>query len=55
MEIEAWLVAHQAKIESQIAEGYAAAERGELIDADQVRSQLAELKRKMGFETLGPA
>jgi predicted transcriptional regulator len=55
MEIEAWLVAHQARIEAQIAEGYAAAQRGELIDAEKVRSQLAELKRTMRFETRGPA
>lgn len=40
-EHEKWLVDNRAKIE----EGYAAAERGELIDGDEVRAQLAEHKR----------
>lgn len=35
----------RAKIEAQIAEGYASAQRGELIDADQARSRLSERKR----------
>jgi putative addiction module CopG family antidote len=44
-EQEAWLAAHRAEIESQIAEGYAAAQRGELLEPDEVRSRLTELKR----------
>ena len=44
-EHESWLAANRTEIESQIAEGYSAAERGELLDAEQVRSRLDELKR----------
>ncbi len=40
-EQEALLAEKRAKIE----EGYAAAQRGELIDADQVRARLQEKKR----------
>ncbi len=40
-ERDAWLAESRAKIE----EGYAAAQRGELIDGDQVRSQMEEKKR----------
>ena len=35
------ILTHRAKIE----EGYAAAQRGELIDSDQVRAQMEEKKR----------
>ena len=38
---DAWLAQNRAKID----EGYAAAQRGELIDADQVRVQMEEKKR----------
>jgi len=44
-EQEAWLAAHRADIQTKIGEGYAAAQRGELIDPDEVRSRLQELKR----------
>jgi putative addiction module CopG family antidote len=44
-EQEAWLVAHRTKIQSKIDEGYAAAQRGELLEPDEVRSRLNELKR----------
>ncbi len=44
-EQEAWLAEHRTEIGTQIAEGYAAAERGELIEADEVRSRLDRLKR----------
>ena len=44
-EQEAWLAANRADIQSKIEEGYAAARRGELLDADQVRLRLSELKR----------
>ena len=38
---DAWLAENRAKIE----DGYAAAQRGELIDSDQVRAQVDEKKR----------
>ena len=38
---DAWLAENRARID----EGYAAAQRGELIDADQVRVQMEERKR----------
>ncbi|MGH9454040.1 MAG: ribbon-helix-helix domain-containing protein [Terriglobia bacterium] len=38
---ESWLTENRVKIE----EGYAAAQRGELIDGDQVRTRLEEHKR----------
>jgi putative addiction module CopG family antidote len=44
-EQEAWLAAHRAEIVAQIDEGYAAAQRGELLEPDEVRSRLNELKR----------
>ena len=44
-EQEAWLAPNRAEIEAKIGEGYAAAQRGELIEADAVRSRLAELKQ----------
>jgi antitoxin ParD1/3/4 len=44
-EREAWLAAHRLEIEAQINEGYAAAQRGELLDPDAVRSRLSELKQ----------
>jgi len=44
-EQEAWLAAQHAEIESKIDEGYAAAQRGELLDPEEVRSRLGELKR----------
>jgi antitoxin ParD1/3/4 len=44
-EQESWLAEHRSEIKTQIAEGYAAAQRGELVEAEQVRSRLNELKR----------
>jgi antitoxin ParD1/3/4 len=44
-EREAWLAAHRSEIEAQISEGYAAAQRGELLEPDEVRSRLSELKQ----------
>ena len=44
-EQEASLAQHRTEIETQIADGYAAAGRGELIDAEEVRSRLNERKR----------
>jgi antitoxin ParD1/3/4 len=39
---DAWLARSRAKI----ADGYAAAQRGELIDSDQVRAQMEQNKRR---------
>ena len=50
-EREAWLAAHRTEIEGQVAEGYAAAQRGELIEADEVRSRLKQLKRSQFGES----
>jgi len=44
-EQEACLAEHSTEIRSKIERGYAAAQRGELIDSDQVRSRLDERKR----------
>ncbi len=43
-EQEAWLTENRVEIAAKIDEGYAAAQRGELLEADAVRSRLAELK-----------
>ncbi len=42
---EEWLSANRADISAKIDEGYAAAQRGELIDEEQVREQMAAKKR----------
>jgi antitoxin ParD1/3/4 len=44
-EQEEWLSVNRAEISSKIEEGYASAQRGELIDGDQVRAQMEEKKR----------
>lgn len=44
-EHEAWLAEHSAEIGSKVSEGYAAAKRGELIDAEQVRVSMDKKKR----------
>jgi antitoxin ParD1/3/4 len=44
-EQEEWLSANRTDISARIDEGYAAAQRGELIGSDQVRAQLEEKKR----------
>ena len=44
-EQEEWLSAYRAEISAKIEEGYASAQRGELIDDDQVRAQMEEKKR----------
>jgi antitoxin ParD1/3/4 len=44
-EHEAWLAANRSDINSKIEEGFAAAQRGELIDADEVRSRMNDRKR----------
>ncbi len=44
-EQEAWLAAHRSEIDSKINEGYAAAQRGELLEPEEVRSRVRERKR----------
>jgi putative addiction module CopG family antidote len=43
---DTWLAENRAKIE----EGYAAAQRGELMDAAEVRARMEEKKRAWGTE-----
>jgi antitoxin ParD1/3/4 len=43
---DTWLAENRAKIDK----GYAAAQRGELIDPDQVRARIAEKKRARRVE-----
>jgi hypothetical protein len=40
--------AHKETVNSKFEEGYAAAQRGELIDADEVRVRMAARKRARG-------
>ena len=42
---EQWLAENRAEIAARIEEGYAAAKRGDLIDAEQVRAWMDEKKR----------
>jgi len=44
-EQEAWLAEHGSEIKAKIEQGYAAAQRGELIDSDEIRSRLDDKKR----------
>jgi antitoxin ParD1/3/4 len=44
-EQEEWLSANQADISAKIEEGYASAQRGELIEDGEVRAQIEERKR----------
>jgi len=44
-ELEEWLAAHRTEIESKINEGYAAAQRRELLTPIEVRARLSERKR----------
>jgi putative addiction module CopG family antidote len=46
-EQESWLAAHRTEIESKIEEGYAAAQRGELLRPAEVRARLRERKRAL--------
>jgi putative addiction module CopG family antidote len=47
-EQEAWLAANLTDIQTKIGEGYAAAQRGELVGPDKVRSRLQEVKPRKG-------
>lgn len=44
-EREAFLAENRTEIAAKIEEGYAAAQRGELIDAEDVRSRMNEIKQ----------
>ena len=44
-EQEAWLAEQGSEIRAKIEEGYAATQRGELIDSSEVRSRLEAKKR----------
>jgi putative addiction module CopG family antidote len=44
-EQETWLADHGTELRGKIEQGYAAAQRGELIDSDRVRSIIQERKR----------
>jgi len=44
-EQEAWLADHRSEIAAKIEQGYAAAQRGDLIDSEEVRSELQRKKR----------
>jgi putative addiction module CopG family antidote len=44
-EQETWLADHRSEIGTKIDAGYAAAQRGELIDPDQFHSSLEDRKR----------
>jgi Arc/MetJ-type ribon-helix-helix transcriptional regulator len=50
-EQEVWLAQNRGEIRTKIDEGYAAAQRGELIDADAARSRLRGLKQARSDET----
>jgi Arc/MetJ-type ribon-helix-helix transcriptional regulator len=43
-EQESWLAENASQIDAQIREGYAAAQRGELLDAESVRRSMDEKK-----------
>ena len=44
-EQESWLAENATQIDAQIREGYAAAQRGELLDAESARQSMTEKKR----------
>jgi Arc/MetJ-type ribon-helix-helix transcriptional regulator len=45
---EEWLAANRSEVEAKIVEGYAAAQRGELMDEDEVKRRLHEMKQSRG-------
>lgn len=50
-EQDVWLAQNRSEIARKIEEGYAAAKRGELLEPDEVRSKLTELKRSSPHKT----
>jgi Arc/MetJ-type ribon-helix-helix transcriptional regulator len=45
-EQEVWLARNRPEIEARIEEGFASAQRGELLGAEAVRTRLKELKQE---------
>jgi hypothetical protein len=43
--VRKWVPANHADIEAKIEEGYASAQRGELIDGDQIQARMEQRKR----------
>jgi antitoxin ParD1/3/4 len=52
-EQEEWLSANRAEIGAKIEEGYASAQRGELIDDHEIRAQMEERKPPGGLTRAG--
>ena len=52
-EQEQWLADNQAEISAKIEEGYASAERGDLLDPEQVRVQVNKRKQAWRNEHQG--
>jgi len=50
---EDWLTENRSEISARVQEGWDAAQRGELIDADQVRANLTEKKEAWLAERRG--
>jgi Arc/MetJ-type ribon-helix-helix transcriptional regulator len=46
-EQETWLAENASEISGKISEGYAAAKRGELVDAEQVRLSMDQKKTRI--------
>ena len=46
-EQETWLAENASEISAKISEGYAAAKRGELVDAEQVRLSMDQKKTRI--------
>jgi len=42
---ETWFAENRAEIQTKIADGYASAQRGDLLSPEEARSKMAELKR----------
>jgi len=49
-EQETWIAEHRSEIIAQIDEGYSAAQRGELLEPEEVRSRLDALRRMRAGE-----
>jgi len=44
---ESWLAAHRDEVAAQIEEGWRAAERGEVIDEEQLRAELQQQENRL--------
>ena len=49
-EQETWIAENRSQIKTQIDEGYSAAQRGELLEPEEVRSRLDVLRRMRAGE-----